>query len=109
MTTRVFRAFVVTSLCVCSGGIASAADAKDKKFSSEQIEFFEKHVRPVLIERCFECHSSDADEVEAGLLLDSRQALLKGGETGPAIVPGNPEKSLIIQSVRYLSLVLRAF
>ncbi|MBT4866437.1 MAG: DUF1549 domain-containing protein, partial [Planctomycetaceae bacterium] len=84
-------------------GIASAADAKDKKFSPAQIEFFEKHVRPVLIERCFECHSSDADEVEAGLLLDSRQALLKGGETGPAIVPGDPEKSLFIQSVRYLS------
>ena len=103
MTNCVFRTFVVASLCVFSSGGAFAADVKDKKLTPAQIEFFEKHVRPVLIERCFECHSSDADEVEAGLLLDSRPALLKGGESGPAIVPGDPEKSLFIQSVRYLS------
>jgi mono/diheme cytochrome c family protein len=103
MTNRFFRALVIALLCIFSGGAASAADANDTKFSPEQIEFFEKHVRPVLIERCFECHSSDAEDVEAGLLIDSRQALLTGGESGPAIVPGNPKKSLLIQSIRYLS------
>ncbi len=70
---------------------------------SEQVEFFEKRVRPVLIERCFECHSSDAREVQAGLLVESRKALLAGGESGPAIVPGEPDKSLLIKSIRYES------
>ena len=72
--------------------------------SPEQVEFFETRVRPVLIERCFECHSSDAAEVKAGLLVESRKALLAGGESGPAIVPGVPEKSLLIASIRYESL-----
>ena len=72
--------------------------------SPEQVEFFETRVRPVLIERCFECHSSDAAEVKAGLLVESRRALLVGGESGPAIVPGEPEKSLLIASIRYESL-----
>ncbi len=65
------------------------------------IEFFEKKVRPVLIDRCFSCHSAGAKKVKGGLLLDTREATLKGGETGPAIVPGHPEKSLLVKAVRY--------
>ncbi|MDB4338755.1 DUF1549 domain-containing protein [Rhodopirellula sp.] len=83
---------------------SSTISAGETEFSPEQIEFFEKHVRPLLIERCFECHSSDAEEVEAGLLVESRSAMLDGGDNGPVIVPGDASKSMLIQSVRYETL-----
>jgi mono/diheme cytochrome c family protein len=61
-------------------------------------EFFEKHVRPVLAERCYSCHGPKLQR--GGLRLDSRQALLRGGDSGPAIVPGKPEASLLLRAVR---------
>src|SRR5437764_9150166 len=61
-------------------------------------DFFEKHVRPVLVENCLECHG--AKKQRAGLRLDSREALLRGGENGPAVVAGDPDKSLLIEAVR---------
>jgi hypothetical protein len=66
-----------------------------------QIEFFESKIRPVLANNCYKCHSTSSEKVKGGLLLDSREALLKGGDTGPVIVPGDPEKSLLIKAVRY--------
>jgi hypothetical protein len=71
------------------------------------IEFFEKKVRPVLIDHCYPCHSAKSEKVRGGLLLDTRDGLRKGGETGPAIVPGDPEKSLLISAVRYKNADLR--
>ena len=62
-------------------------------------EFFEKSVRPLLVENCFQCHSSRKHK--GSLRLDSRQALLNGGETGPAIVPGHPEQSLLLKALHY--------
>jgi hypothetical protein len=62
--------------------------------------FFESKVRPVLVEHCYECHSAETKQ-KGGLLLDSREALRKGGDNGPAIVPGDPEKSLLIRAVRH--------
>jgi len=69
--------------------------------TNEQLEFFEKEVRPLLIEHCYGCHSAKAEKLQAGLRVDSRAALLKGGESGQAIVPGDVENSLLIGSVRY--------
>ena len=65
------------------------------------VEFFEKKIRPVLVEHCYDCHSADAKKVKGGLLLDTREGSLKGGDNGPALVPGNPDKSLLIKAVRY--------
>src|SRR4051794_6002190 len=65
------------------------------------IEFFEKKIRPVLVEHCYECHAVGAKKVRGGLLLDSRDGVRKGGFNGPAIVPGDPEKSLLIKAVRH--------
>ena len=65
------------------------------------LEFFEKKVRPVLVDNCYKCHSSSSEKVKGGLLLDTREGLLKGGDTGPGLVPGDPEKSLLIKAVRY--------
>ena len=69
-----------------------------------EIEFFEKKIRPVLIERCYKCHSSRSKKLKGKLFLDSREGLLKGGESGPAIVAGKPEKSLLISALRYEDL-----
>jgi cytochrome c553 len=63
------------------------------------VEFFEKKVRPVLVEYCFKCHGNGKSK--GGLSLASRETLLKGGDTGPAIVSGQPAKSLLIQAIRY--------
>jgi hypothetical protein len=61
--------------------------------------FFEMKVRPVFHQVCYRCHGGQ--KVSGHLRIDSREALLKGGESGPAIVPGDPEKSLLLQAVRY--------
>ncbi len=75
--------------------------AADAKLTTDQLDFFEKRVRPVFVDNCYKCHSHDSEKVKGGLMLDWRDGLLKGGDTGPAIVPGDPEKSLMIKAVRY--------
>ncbi|MCA9017253.1 MAG: DUF1549 domain-containing protein, partial [Planctomycetaceae bacterium] len=73
--------------------------AEPKKTPASQIEFFELHIRPVLIEQCADCHTGDAD-AESRLAVNSRSAFLKGGEFGPAIIPGKPQESLLYQSIQ---------
>ena len=63
------------------------------------VDFFESKVRPLLAQHCHECHSKKAKKQKGGLLLDSRAAILEGGDTGPAAVPGHPEKSLFITAI----------
>ncbi len=70
-------------------------------------EFFEKKIRPVLVEHCFSCHSAKAEKLKGNLLLDSRAGLLKGGALGPAVVPGQPEKSRLIRAIRYKDVALQ--
>ena len=78
----------------------AGADPGSTNFSPQQIEFYEKQVQPILAENCYKCHSHQADKIKGEFVLDSREGLLKGGETGPAIVAGEPEKSLLIKAVR---------
>lgn len=66
-----------------------------------QLEFFEREIRPLLAEHCYECHSAKASRLKAGLYLDSRPGMLKGGDSGPALVESKIDESLIIQAVRY--------
>ena len=65
----------------------------------DEIDFFERRIRPLLDHHCFECHAGD--ERAGGLRLDSAMGVLKGGETGPAVVPGDVEESLLLKAVRY--------
>ena len=65
------------------------------------IDFFEKRIRPVLVQHCYDCHSADAKALKAGLLLDSRDGWKRGGDSGPAIVPGKPGDSLLIKALKY--------
>jgi hypothetical protein len=65
------------------------------------VAFFENEVRPLLVRRCYECHSEQAGKRKGGLVLDSKAGWQTGGDAGPALVPGKPDKSLLIHSVRY--------
>jgi hypothetical protein len=87
-------------LCLTLALIAPAASAAAEP-SREGVEYFEKHIRPVLADRCYSCHSTAADKSRGGLLLDTRDALHKGGDNGPAIVPGQPDKSRLIQAIKH--------
>ncbi len=71
--------------------------------TTTDLEFFERKVRPLLVQHCYKCHSADAEKLQAGLQLDSRAAMLRGGDSGAAIVPGDITESLLIESVRYES------
>lgn len=72
-------------------------------WAPEQLEFFEAKIRPVLVNRCYQCHSAKGDEPSAGLRLDSAAAVLRGGDSGPVLVPGKPDESLIVEAIRYES------
>ncbi len=83
--------------------IASAATTLPCNVSNaDDDSFFEAQIRPLLIERCYKCHSGK--KTNGGLALDTRRAWQKGGESGPAIVPGKPDESLLIQAINYQSL-----
>ncbi len=87
-----FAVFLVVLVAICR--------AEETSPTAEQTAFFEQHVRPLLIERCHKCHA-EAKQVKGGLRLDSRAGWQKGGETGPAVIPGKPDDSLLIKAVRY--------
>ena len=67
----------------------------------ENIAFFESRIRPLLVKHCYECHSAESPDVQGALLVDSRAPLAKGGDHGPAVVPFEPARSLLIEAVRY--------
>jgi hypothetical protein len=87
-------------LAVCPVLVARGAESP----SAEQLAFFETKIRPVLAENCYGCHSADAQakgKLKAGLYADSREGLLTGGETGPALVAGKPAESLLLKVLNH--------
>src|SRR5688500_18173029 len=89
-------------LCALAASSVRAADAPPPPNDPAAIEFFEKKVRPGLAQRCYSCHSDKAKKLRRKLRLDSREAILKGGESeSPAAVPGKPEESLMIKAVHW--------
>src|SRR5688572_4751154 len=83
--------------------MACAAGAAEEPVADPAgVEFFEKKVRPVLSANCYKCHSESAEKVKAKLYLDSREGMLKGGSSGPAMVVGNPAKSAMIEAIRHV-------
>jgi mono/diheme cytochrome c family protein len=89
-------------LAAVAGPAASGVRAADPQFPPNQIEFFESRVRPVLAGTCQKCHGVATHK--GGLRLDSRDAALKGGDSGAAVVPGNPDASPMIEAVNYRGL-----
>ncbi len=82
---------------------AVAAAGSGEVASAEQLEFFEKQVRPLLVTHCYECHSGESPKLQAGLRLDHRDGFLVGGDSGPSILPGDAQASLLVESIRYES------
>ncbi|MCB1228722.1 MAG: PSD1 domain-containing protein [Verrucomicrobiae bacterium] len=92
------KRFSFAVLVSLSGIYACATSAADE---TEARAFFEKKIRPVLVENCFECHAEGAKKIGGKLRLDTAEGLRKGGESGTPMVPGNPEESLLVQSLRW--------
>jgi hypothetical protein len=67
----------------------------------DQLKFFESTIRPILVDQCYGCHSAQSGRSRGGYLIDTREGARKGGGSGPGIVPGKPDESLLIQAVRY--------
>jgi mono/diheme cytochrome c family protein len=80
-------------------GAASAKTEAEAKVDPAGMEFFEKNIRPIFTEHCYKCHSASEGVSKGGLVLDTRAALLAGGDQGPAVVPGNLKKSLLLVAV----------
>jgi len=89
--------------CLATWGAAPATD----NFAKEDLAFFQEKIRPLLSGHCFECHSHSAKKLKGGLFLDNRSGVLQGGDSGPAIVPGQPEQSRLVEAVRYQNPDLR--
>ncbi|MHB1561931.1 MAG: c-type cytochrome domain-containing protein, partial [Isosphaeraceae bacterium] len=83
------------------GNGKNAADqGKPPAFTAEQVRFYEEKVRPLLQSRCWKCHASGG-KVKGGLRLDSREAVLQGGDLGPAVSTDQPDDSLLLRAIRY--------
>jgi len=80
---------------------AGATPLGAAEITPQQRDFFESRVRPLLASKCYSCHSQKAKAVKGGLLLDSQAGLAKGGDSGPVVIPGQPEKSLLIAAIQY--------
>jgi len=87
--------------CIFPASLLSiVATARIAAAPADQMEFFEKRIRPILANECVECHGEKKQK--GGLRVDSRDALRRGGDTGPAVIPGDPEKSLLLASIKHL-------
>lgn len=92
---------LVTHPVTTYGYSDESVDQDIKSLSPEAVQFFEAKIRPVLIEHCYRCHSADGQGVRGGLAVDNRDALLAGGESGPAIVPGNLQESILWNAINH--------
>lgn len=94
LAIALFVAFLI-SLC------SNSAQAADEKAG---IEYFEKHIRPVLVSKCYECHSSSSKEPKGNLLLDTREGIRMGGDSGEAVVPSQLSDSVLLEAIRWEGL-----
>ena len=81
---------------------ATTAKTPARAASPEELAFFESKIRPVLVEKCYKCHATgEGNKIKGGLALDTRESVRKGGDSGPAVVPGDTKKSLLLEAIRY--------
>jgi len=84
-------------------GLAASLLCGAARGNEPETEFFEKKIRPILVQHCYECHSGEAKELKGGLRLDSREASRRGGDSGAVLVPGDPAASVLLSALRYES------
>jgi hypothetical protein len=95
---------VALAICLIGAGSSLSPAAEEVGRDAAGIELFEKKIRPVLVSECYQCHSTAAaaqKKLKGGLLLDSRDAARKGGESGPAVIPGKPDDSLLVKALKH--------
>lgn len=97
------RHLIAISLLVAAAATAPShiVRAEDREISAADRDHFEQHVRPILVDRCYDCHSHEAETAEGDLYLDSRAGWQTGGSRGPAVVPGEPGDSLLLDAIQY--------
>jgi hypothetical protein len=99
---HLFRLAMVGGVCL-AGWIAGPSQLHAQSPPApEQIAFFEKSIRPVLVKECYSCHATTARKIKGGLTLDTREGIRKGGDNGPAVVPGDATKSLLIKAIKHV-------
>jgi hypothetical protein len=105
LSTSEMKNFRLPSFLVLfSLSVAPLSAQTDKQTPTpDQLEFFEKQVRPLFVKHCYQCHSVTSKRLEAKLLLDSREGHLSGGDSGPAVIPGDADGSILIDAVRFES------
>jgi len=101
LSARILLLGSLACLLANPGRFRPLLQAADSPTGEAGLKFFESKVRPILVEHCYKCHGPDSDEGEGELRVDSLNALLQGGESGPAIVRGDPGRSLLIRAVRH--------
>ena len=89
----------MTGLLICLVSTVAAAEPMAAK--PDEVEFFEKKIRPVLVKHCYECHSAKSKSVKGDLLLDTRAGVRRGGDSGASVVPGKLDDSLLLDAIRY--------
>jgi hypothetical protein len=97
---RLSRSALLLAGLVALGAPRADAAEPDVKLDAKSVEFFETKIRPVLVNQCYECHSAKSAKIKGGLLLDTREGLLAGGDGGPVIVPGKPAQSTLVKLLK---------
>lgn len=88
-------------IIACVVAVAFARQTYAQNLPDAQVKFFESKIRPVLMKHCYECHSAASGKSKGGLKVDSREALLRGGDTGPGVVSRSLDKSLLYEAITY--------
>jgi hypothetical protein len=88
---------LLIAILFTTGSAWAAAPAVER----QRLDFFESKIRPILVKHCYECHAAGSKKLRGGLLVDSRQGLLEGGESGPAVVPGDLGESLLLSALKH--------
>ena len=94
-----FSHYFTVFACLCL--LVAGVDVFAAEPTAKGLAFFEKKIRPVLVEHCYKCHSASSEKVKGGLLLDTREGIRKGGESGHAVVPGDLKESLLISALKH--------
>src|SRR5690349_2089643 len=102
MRSSVFLSLILAgALAAPLTPVLAADNAGEVKLDPKDVEFFEKNIRPVLSNQCYSCHSTKSGKAKGGLLVDSREALARGGGSGPALKAGKPDESLLYKALTY--------
>ena len=97
---RPLHAVLMIAVILLGADILAAQQAR-RESESRRLAHFEKKIRPILARHCYACHSAKSDEIKGGLTLDTREGIRQGGDSGPAVVPGNPRGSLLLSAIRH--------